>query len=75
MGLLRQETQLFAALWLGTVNDMVPEAGDAREVSDRLLEAADAITNLPCSSPSYRQAIATAIEDEAPLAYHSSCVH
>lgn len=75
MGLLRQETQLFAALWLGTMNDMVPEADDAREVSDRLFEAGDAAVALACKAPSYRQKIGRVDEDETTRAGHSSWVH
>lgn len=75
MSLLRQETHLFAALWLGTMNDMVPEAGDAREVSDRLFEAADAADTLPCEVPSCRQAAVSILDDEAPQTHHSSWVH
>lgn len=75
MGLLRQETHLFAAVWLGTKNDMVPEAGDAREVSDRLFEAGDVALNLPCEPPSYRRTMVAAFDDGATLADHSSWVH
>lgn len=75
MGLLRQETHLFAALWLGTMNDMVPEAGDAREVSDRLFEAGDAAVTLACEVPSYRRKIGDAVEDKTTRANHSSWVH
>lgn len=75
MGLLRQESHLFAALWLGTMNDMVPEAGDAREVSDRLFEAGDAAVADACQPPNYRQTIASSLENEAALSHHSSWVH
>jgi hypothetical protein len=75
MGLLRQETQLFAAIWLGTMDDVVPEAGDAREVSDRLVEAADAANAAPCQQPNYRRTVESSFDDQAPLAHHSCWVH
>lgn len=74
MGLLRQETRLFAALWLGTLNDVVPEAADAREVSDRLFETADTAV-LPNQPDIAFGETMTTHEWEAPMAAHSSWVH
>lgn len=75
MGLLRQETQLFAAIWLGTMENMVPEAGDAREVSDRLLEAADAAASAPGEPSNYRRSMESSFDEQAPVAHHSCWVH
>jgi hypothetical protein len=57
------------------MDDVVPEAGDAREVSDRLVEAADAANAAPCQQPNYRRTVESSFDDQAPLAHHSCWVH